>query len=88
MELKNRSQNIEILSNLLNNAKCVKDYGAMGMGDVEYRWLFAKNNLLIGVCATSHYGGPLLVGGSYKVYRFNNQQQLNRNYENVEHLLY
>ena len=45
-------------------------------------------SLLVGVCATSYYGGPLLVAGNYKVYRFTDQQQLNLNYENIEHLLY
>ena len=88
LKLTDRLGNIEILSNLLNNAKCIKDYGIGGMGDVECRWLFAKNNLLIGVCATSFYGGPLLVAGGYKVYRFSNQQQLNLNFENIEHLLF
>ena len=88
LELTDRSQNIEILSNLLCNAKCIKDYGFGGMGDVEFRWLFAKNNLLIGINATSFYGGPLLVAGNYKVYRFNSQQELTINYENVENLLF
>lgn len=48
----------------------------MGMGDVEYRWIFAVRNLLIGVFGISNNGDPLLVGGNYKVCRFDKTQKI------------
>ena len=35
----------------------------------------ANSNLLIGICGTSYRGGPLLVGGNYKVYRLDKEQK-------------
>ena len=85
-ELNNRQENKNILSELLGAMKCVKDYGVMGMGDVEYRWLFEKDNLLIGICGLSNRGGPILVAGNYKVYRFSKENATN--IDDVEKLLF
>ena len=75
LELTDRNQNEIILVDLLGTASIVKAYGIMGMGDVEYRWIFSTRNLLIGICGTSYRGGPLLVGGNYKVYRLDKEQK-------------
>jgi len=75
LELAHREQNEEILTGLLGNASLIKDYGIMGMGDVEFRWIFSIRNLLIGIWGMSHYGGSLLVGGDYKVYRLDEEQK-------------
>ena len=75
LESNDRKGNNKILADLLGNASLVKDYGIMGMGDVEFRWIFSTRNLLIGISGTSFRGGPLLVGGSYKVYRLDEKQQ-------------
>ena len=85
-ELNNRQENKNILSGLLGTMKCVKDYGVMGMGDVEYRWLFEKDNLLVGICGLSYRGGSILVGGNYKVYRFSKKSTAN--IDDVEKLLF
>ena len=89
LELKDREQNKRTLSNLFEKATIVKDYGSMGMGDVEYRWILAVRNLLIGVFGISNYGGPLLVGGNYKVYRFDKTQKTtDLDIEKIEPLLF
>ena len=89
LDLNDREQNIKELSDLLNNALFVKDYGIMGQGDVEYRWIFSKNNLLIGISGTSFSGGPILVAGDYKVYRSYQQRAENAlKTANVEELLF
>ena len=75
LELTDRKKNEIILIDLLENASLVKSYGIQGMGDVEFRWIFSTRNLLIGICGTSYRGGPLLVGGNYKVYRLDKEQK-------------
>ena len=75
LELNDRKRNSKILADLLGNASLVEDYGIMGMGDVEFRWIFTIRNLFIGICGTAYRGGPLLVGGSYKVYRLDEEQK-------------
>ena len=75
LELTDRKQNEIILVDLLGTASLVKAYGIMGMGDVEYRWIFSTRNLLIGISGMSHRGGPVLVGGNYKVYRLDKEQK-------------
>ena len=74
LELTERKQNETILIDLLENASLVKSYGIAGMGDVEWRWIFSTRNLLIGISGMSHRGGPILVGGNYKVYRLDKEQ--------------
>ena len=76
-------------SNLFEKATILNDYGSMGMGDVEYRWILAVRNLLIGVFGISNHGGPLLVGGNYKVYRFDKTQKTtDLDIEKIEPLLF
>ena len=75
LESNDRKGNNKILADLLENASLIKDYGIMGMGDVEFRWVFSIRNLFIGICGISYRGGPLLVGGSYKVYRLDEKQK-------------
>lgn len=74
LSLNDREQNIKELSDLLNNAVCVKDYGIMGQGDVEYRWIFSKDDLLIGISGISFGGDPISVINGCKVYRSDQQQ--------------
>ena len=82
-------QNIDELSDLLDKAVCVKSYGIMGQGDVECRWIFSKNNLLIGIFGMSFSGGPILISGGYKVYR-SDQQNAGKDLpaDNIEKLLF
>ena len=75
LELTDRNQNEIILVDLLGTASIVKAYGIMGMGDVEWRWIFSTRNLLIGISGMSHRGGPILVSGNYKVYRLDKEQK-------------
>lgn len=75
LERTERKQNETTLRDLLENASLVKSYGIAGMGDVEFRWIFSTRNLLIGICGTAYRGGPLLVGGNYKVYRLDKEQK-------------
>ena len=88
LEDSSKEKNTEILSALLNNAECIKFRGYMGMGDCEFRWLFEKNNLLIALSGISYRGGPILVGGNYKVYRFDDGELSERDYETLEQKLY
>ncbi len=89
LKLTDREQNKTALAALFEKAEIVKDYGSMGMGDVEYRWIIAVRNLLIGVFGIAHYGGPLLVGGNYNVYRFDQTLQISDlNIADIERLLF
>ena len=88
LNLTDREQNKRILADLFGNASLVKDYGIMGMGDVEYRWIFSIRNLLIGIFGISYYGGPLSIGGNYKVYRLNNEQNNMVDIEKIEPALF
>ena len=74
LESSNR-ENDSILADVLGNATLLKTYGVMGMGDIECRWIFSIRNLLIGICGTSFYRGPILIGGDYKVYRVDEAQK-------------
>lgn len=89
LELTDREQNKTALAELFEKAEIVKDYGFMGMGDVEYRWIIAVRNLLIGVFGIAHYGGSLLVSGNYNVYRFDQTLQISDlNIADIERLLF
>ena len=74
LEPSDRKKN-SVLADVLGNATLLKDYAVMGMGDVEFRWIFSIRNLLIGIYGTSFYGGPILIGGDYKVYRMDEVQK-------------
>jgi len=88
LNLNDREQNKRILADLFGNASLVKDYGILGMGDVEYRWIFSIRNLLIGICGTSYYGGPLSIGGNYKVFRLDNEQNNTVDIDKIEPALF
>lgn len=61
--------NSAFLSDLLGGATLVK-YICGGFDACEFCWRFAKYNMLIELSGTSIRGGPILIGGTYKVYRF------------------
>lgn len=88
LNLTDREQNKRILADLFGNASLVKDYGILGMGDVEYRWIFSIRNLLIGICGISYYGGPLSIGGNYKVFRLDNEQNNTVDIDKIEPALF
>ena len=88
LELTDRKKNENILADLLGNASLVKDDGIMGMGDVEFRWIFSIRNLFIGICGTSYRGGPLLVSGGYKVYRSDGEPKNAIDIDKIAHVLF
>ena len=88
LNLTDREQNKRILADLFGNASFVKDYGILGMGDVEYRWIFSIRNLLIGIFGISYYGGPLSIGGNYKVFRLDNEQNNTVDIDKIEPALF